>query len=93
MKALPKALAPMPRLHKTERNIPQITSTQKSVKSDETIVLITAIEAPEVDVMDASDTKFGLQKKGHIEHKYKPIQGARSSAIADMIDPFAEPLN
>ena len=62
-------------------------------KSDETIVLVTEIEAPENDVMEASDTKRGLQKRGHIEHKYKPIQGARSGTVADMSDPFAEPLD
>lgn len=51
------------------------------------------MEAPNDDVIDTFDTRRALQRRGHIEYKYKPSKGARSATMGDISDPFAEPLD
>lgn len=92
MNALPKSLPIMPRLHKSERDVPPITMTEKSAVTEEAVVRVTTLATPEDEVLDAFDSGRSIQRNGRIVFKYKPMQGSRS-AVEDTSDPFAEPLD
>lgn len=93
MNALPTSLPIMPRLHKTERDMPPIAMHEKSAVTDEAVVRVTTLATAEDEVMDVYDSGRGIQRTGRMEFKYKPMQGSRSGTVEDMSDPFAEPLD